>query len=45
MNLNRVTDSHVELNVLVDTQEFLSNGLQFFLFIMMKTPQKNKILE
>ncbi len=26
MNLDRVTDSHVELNVLDDTQEFLSNG-------------------
>ncbi len=27
MNLDRMTDSHVELNVLNDTQEFLSNGL------------------
>jgi hypothetical protein len=27
MNLDRVTDSHVELNVLDDMQEFLSNGL------------------
>jgi hypothetical protein len=27
MNLDRVTDSHVELNVLDDRQEFLINGL------------------
>ncbi len=27
MNLDRVTDSHVELNVLDDTQEFLIYGL------------------
>ncbi len=27
MNLDRVTDSHVELNALDDTQEFLSNDL------------------
>ncbi len=27
MNLDRVTDGHVKLNVFDDTQEFLSNGL------------------
>jgi hypothetical protein len=27
MNLDRMTDSHVELNILDDMQEFLSSGL------------------
>jgi hypothetical protein len=38
--MDRVTDSHVELNVLDDTQEFLSSGLHKISFIMMKTLQK-----
>jgi hypothetical protein len=40
MNLDRVTDSHVELNVLDDTQEFFSNGPHKISLIMMKTLQK-----
>jgi hypothetical protein len=41
MNLDRVTGSQAEtMNVLDDTQEFLSNGLHKYLLIMIKTPQK-----
>jgi hypothetical protein len=45
MNLDRVTDSHVELNVLDDMQEFLSNGLHKISFDYDKDTAKIKILK
>jgi hypothetical protein len=45
MNLDRVTDSHVELNVLDDRQEFLSNGLHKISFDHDKDTTKIKILK
>ena len=45
MNLDRVTDSHVELNVLDDTQEFLSNGLHKISFDHDEDTVKIKILK
>ncbi len=45
MNLDRVTDSHVELNVLDDTQEFLSNGLHKISFDQDEDTAKIKILK
>jgi hypothetical protein len=45
MNLDRVTDSHVELNVLDDTQEFLSHGLHKLSFDYDEDTIKIKILK
>jgi hypothetical protein len=45
MNLDRVTDSHVELNVLDDRQEFLSNGLHKISIDYDEDTVKVKILE
>jgi hypothetical protein len=45
MNLDRVTDSHVELNVLDDTQEFFSNGLHKISFDYDEDTAKIKILK
>ncbi len=45
MNFDRVTDSHVELNVLDNTQEFLSNGLHKISFDHDENPTKIKILK
>ena len=45
MNLDRVTDSHVELNVLDDMQEFLSNGLHKISFDYDEDTAKTKILK
>jgi hypothetical protein len=45
MNLDRVTDSHVELNVFDDTQEFLSNGLHSTSFDYDEDTVKIKILK
>jgi hypothetical protein len=42
MNLDRVTDNHVELNVLDDTQEFLSNGLHKISFDYDEDTAKNQ---
>ncbi len=41
MNLDRVTDSHVELNVLDDTQECLGNGLHKISFDYDEDTAKN----
>jgi hypothetical protein len=45
MNLDRVTDSHVELNVLYDTQEFFSNGLHKIAFDYDEDTAKINILK
>jgi hypothetical protein len=45
MNLDRVTDSHVELNVLNDMQELLSNGLHKISFDYDEDTAKTKILK
>ena len=45
MNFNRVTDSHVELNVLDDTQEFLSNSLHKISFDYDEDTTKIQILK
>jgi hypothetical protein len=45
MNLDRVTDSHVELNVLDDTQGFLSNGRHKISFDYDEDTAKTKILK
>jgi hypothetical protein len=45
MNLDRVTDSHVGLNVLDDVQEFLSNGLHKISFDYDEDTAKTKILK
>jgi hypothetical protein len=45
MNLDRVTDSHVELNVLDDMQEFLSNGIHKISFDYDEDTAKSKILK
>jgi hypothetical protein len=41
MNLDRVTDSHVELNALDDFQEFLSNALHKISFDYDEDTAKN----
>jgi hypothetical protein len=45
MNSDRETASHVELNVLDDTQEFLSNGLHKISFDHDEDTTKNMILK
>jgi hypothetical protein len=45
MNLDRVTDSHVDLNVLDDMQEFLSNCLHKISFDYDENTAKTKILK
>jgi hypothetical protein len=45
MKLDSVTDSHVEINNLDDTQEFLSNGLHKTSFDYDEDTAKTKILK
>jgi hypothetical protein len=45
MNLDRVTDSHVKLNILDDTQEYLNNSHQKIAFDYDEDTAKIKILK